>query len=72
MIHTEDILDEVAAKLPMFLTVEQVAELFQCTRRQVYRIRKLHRWQVLQDRPGSPVRIPKQVVMAYLAERLGG
>ena len=72
MIHTQDILDEVATELPMFLTPEQVAELFQCTRRQVYRIIRLRRWPTVQDRPGSPVRIPRQVVMAYLAERLGG
>ena len=72
MIHAQDILDEVAAELPMFLTPEQVAELFQYTRRQVYRIIRLHRWQTLQDRPGSPLLIPRPVVLAYLAERLGG
>jgi len=72
MIYAQDILDEVATELPMFLTTEQVAELLQCTRRQVYRIIRLRRWQTLQDRPGSPVRIPKQVVMAYLTEHLGG
>jgi excisionase family DNA binding protein len=72
MIHAQDIIAEIATELPMFLTTEQVAGLLQCTRRQVYRIIRLRRWQTLQDRPGSPVRIPKQVVMAYLSEHLGG
>jgi excisionase family DNA binding protein len=72
VIHTQAILDEIEADLSLFLTTGQVAGLLHCTRRHVYRVIRLRQWRTVQDRSGSPLLIPRQVVMGYLAERLGG
>ena len=72
MIHARDILDEVQAQLPPLLTTAHIMSLLQCSRRHTYRIMKRNRWPVVQDRDGTALLVPKQVVMAYLAERLEG
>jgi hypothetical protein len=72
VIHAQDILDEVAAEYPSLLTISHLMALFHWSRRHCYRVIKLRGWPVVQDRPGSPLLIPRQVVIEYLAERLGG
>ncbi len=72
MIHTPDIINEVGAPLRPMLTTDEVADLLRCSRRQVYRLIAARRLQVSQDRPRSPILIPKLSVLEYLTEGFGG
>lgn len=72
MISATVIVDELATDLPHFLTTNEVATLLRITRRHVYRLVASRELVALTDKPGTPLRIPKRVVLDYIEARLGG